>query len=55
MTSPVGSTASSQTEACVFIAIEVRKRDWLVAGHTPADGRTSRHKCRGGDVEELLV
>jgi transposase len=54
MTSHAGSTISSQTEACVFIAIEVSKRDWLVAGHTPADGRTSRHKCRGGDVEELV-
>jgi hypothetical protein len=27
--------------AHVFIAIEVSKRDWLVAGHTPRDRRTS--------------
>jgi transposase len=55
MTSHAGSTTSIQAEAArVFIAIEVSKRDWLVAGHTPCDGRTSRHKCRGGDVQALL-
>jgi transposase len=55
MTSHAGSTTSIQAEAArVFIAIEVSKRDWLVAGHTPCDGRTSQHKCRGGDVQALL-
>lgn len=55
MTSHPGAPISSQAEAaCVFIAIEVSKRDWLIAGHTPSDGRTSRHKCRGGDIQALL-
>jgi transposase len=55
MTSHAGSTTSSQAAtARVFVAIEVSKRDWLIAGHTPCDGRTSRHKCRGGDVPALL-
>lgn len=55
MTSHTGSSESFQAEmAFVFIAIEVSKRDWLVAGHTQSDGRTSRHRCRGGDVEALL-
>jgi transposase len=40
--------------AKVFVAIEVSKQTWLVAGHTPSDGRTGRHKVRGGDVETLL-
>jgi transposase len=55
MTSHAGSTTCIQAAAArVFIAIEVSKRDWLIAGHTPCDGRTSRHKCRGGDVPALL-
>ena len=55
MTSLAGSSTSIQAEAArVFIAIEVSKRDWLLAGHTPCDGRTSRHKCHGGDVQSLL-
>jgi hypothetical protein len=55
MTSHAGSTTSIQAAAGrVFIAIEVSKHDWLIAGHTPCDGRTSRHKCRGGDVQALL-
>jgi hypothetical protein len=42
MTSHAGSTTSTQAAAArVFIAIEVSKRDWLIAGHTPCDGRTS--------------
>jgi transposase len=55
MASHAEATASSQAEAArVFIAIEVSKRDWLMAGHTPSDSRTSRHKCSGGDVHALL-
>jgi transposase len=55
MTSHAGSTTSIQAAAGrVFVAIEVSKHDWLIAGHTPCDGRTSRHKCRGGDVQALL-
>jgi transposase len=55
MTSHAGSTTRTQAAAArVLIAIEVSKRDWLIAGHTPCDGRTSRHKCRGSDVHALL-
>jgi transposase len=55
MKSDARSSPSLQAEAArVFIAIETSKRDWLIAGHTPCDGRTSRHKCRGGDVQALL-
>jgi hypothetical protein len=34
--------AASKTRSRVFIAVEVSKRDWLIAGHTPCDGRTAR-------------
>ena len=40
--------------ANVLVAIEVSKQTWLVAGYIPSDGRTARHKIRGGDVETLL-
>ncbi len=54
MKSDAGSSSIQDAVARVFIAIEVSKRDWLIAGHTPCDGRTARHKCRGGDVQALL-
>lgn len=38
----------------VFVAIELSKSTWLVAVHTPIDGRTSQHKIAGGDVSALL-
>lgn len=38
----------------VFVAIDMSKSTWLVAVHTPSDGRTGQHKLDGGDVPKLL-
>lgn len=38
----------------VFVAIDVSKQQWLVAGYTSSDGRTARYRCRGGEIETLL-
>lgn len=38
----------------VFVAIDMSKSTWLVAVHTPSDGRTGQHKVNGGDVAALL-
>src|SRR5512147_2133144 len=37
-----------------FVAIDVSKRQWLVAGYRSSDGRTARYRCRGGEIETLL-
>jgi transposase len=54
MTMHLEERGSDAELANVFVAIEVSKQTWLVAGYTPSDGRTARHKIRGGDVETLL-
>jgi transposase len=38
----------------VFVAIDMSKPTWLVALHTPSDGRTGQHKLEGGNVPGLL-
>lgn len=38
----------------VFVAIDMSKSTWLVALHTPSDGRTGQHKLEGGNVPGLL-
>src|SRR5690242_19787921 len=38
----------------VFMAIDMSKSTWLVAVHTPCDGRTGQHKLDGGNVPKLL-
>src|SRR5689334_4906920 len=45
--------AMTLTDA-VFVAIEMSKSTWLVAVHTPRDGRTGQHKVDGGDIAALL-
>ena len=38
----------------VFVAIELSKSTWLVAVHTPIDGRIGQHKIAGSNVSALL-
>src|SRR5512144_2425252 len=45
---------SLERSGSVFVAIDVSKRQWLVAGYTSSDGRTARYRCRGGEIETLL-
>jgi transposase len=39
----------------VFLAIELSRSGWPVAIQCPSDGRVSRHKLAGGDVDGLLA
>jgi hypothetical protein len=39
----------------VFIAIEVSKRGWLIAGHTPCDGQyPNRSRLHSVGIGDLL-
>jgi transposase len=39
----------------MFLAIELSRSGWLVAIQCPSDGRVSRHKLAGGDIDGLLA
>ena len=48
-------TAEAGEPAWIFVAVELSRKNWLVAVHTPSDGRTGRHKLRSGDTDGLLA
>src|SRR5258708_34432284 len=39
----------------VFLALELSRSGWLVAIQCPSDGRVSRHKLTGGEVDGFLA
>jgi transposase len=39
----------------IFLALELSRSSWLVASHTPAADKISRHKLAAGDVDGLLA
>ena len=34
----------------IFLALELSRSSWLVASHTPAADKISRHKLAAGDI-----
>lgn len=49
------STAADCGAARCFVAIELSKKDWLVAVSAPASEKVSLHKLAGGDSAALLA
>src|SRR3954447_8268622 len=39
----------------IFLALELSRSSWLVASHTPAADKISRHKLAAGDIDGLLA
>jgi transposase len=39
----------------IYLALELSRSSWLVASHTPAADKISRHKLAAGDIDGLLV
>ena len=39
----------------IFLALELSRSSWLVASHTPAADKISRHKLVAGDIDGLLA
>lgn len=39
----------------IYLALELSRSSWLVASHTPAADKISRHKLAAGDIDGLLA
>ena len=51
----VAPTAVAGEVVRIFLALELSRSSWLVASHTPAADKISRHKLASGDIEGLLA
>jgi transposase len=51
----VAPTAIAGEVVRIFLALELSRSSWLVASHTPAADKISRHKLAAGDIDGLLA
>ena len=51
----VAPTAIAEEVVRIFLALELSRSSWLVASHTPAADKISRHKLAAGDIDGLLA
>jgi len=51
----VTPTAVAGEVVRIFLALELSRSSWLVASHTPAADKISRHKLAAGDIDGLLA
>jgi transposase len=51
----VAPTAVAGEVVRIFLALELSRSSWLVASHTPAADKISRHKLAAGDIDGLLA
>ncbi|HEY0424821.1 MAG TPA: IS110 family transposase [Rhodopila sp.] len=51
----VAPTAVAGELVRIFLALELSRSSWLVASHTPAADKISRHKLAAGDIDGLLA
>lgn len=51
----VAPTAVAEEVVRIFLALELSRSSWLVASHTPAADKISRHKLAAGDIDGLLA
>src|SRR5690349_4809064 len=49
----VAPTAAAGEVVRIFLALELSRSSWLVASHTPAADKISRHKLAAGDIDGL--
>ena len=51
----VAPTAVAEEVVRIFLALELSRSSWLVASHTAAADKISRHKLAAGDIDGLLA
>ena len=42
-------TRDTENDAVIFVSIELSKKSWLAAIHTPLADKIALHKCPSGD------
>ena len=52
---PFIPTRTAETAAMIFVSIELSKKSWLAAIHTPLADKIGLHKVEAGDSAALLV
>ena len=48
-------TCDTETASVIFISVELSKKSWLAAIHTPLADKVGLHKVEAGDSTELLA
>jgi len=48
-------TCDTETAAVIFVSVELSKKSWLAAIHTPLADKVGLHKVEAGDSKELLA
>ena len=55
VSSVVKTCGAEEQSATIFVALELSKKRWLIAVHSPIAGKISCHGVAGGDTAALLA
>jgi transposase len=55
ISSVVKTSAAEEQSATMFVALELSKKRWLIAVHSPIADKISYHGGAGGDTAALLA